>query len=123
LEAATAPQLWALVFRIADRALIEKARVFRALEAREGEDSPFARQVLQHLERNERAQPDGALIEIDRAMGCLSDAVDRDILSLWLMGNQHKHIADSVGLAPTAVRQRWVKIRDRLRDLYVEGAC
>jgi DNA-directed RNA polymerase specialized sigma24 family protein len=117
LEAVTASQLWALVFRIADNSLIEKAKVFRALQAREGEDSPFARGVLRRLEHSERVQPDGALIEIDRALTMLDDATDRDILSLWLMGNQHKHIAESVGLPAATVRKRWERIRTRLRVL------
>src|SRR5690606_30935513 len=42
LEATTTPQLWGLVIRIAENALIEKARVVQSLKAREGEDSPFA---------------------------------------------------------------------------------
>jgi hypothetical protein len=123
LGAVTAEQLWALVFRIADNALIEKARVFRSLEAREGEDSPFARNVLDRLQRREQEEEDGAVIEIDRAMGLLDDAVDRDILSLWLMGNQHKHIAESVGILPTAVRKRWERIRGLLRQQLDAGAC
>lgn len=122
LEAVTAPQLWALVFRIADHAMIEKARVFRALEAREGEDSPFARTILGRLRQREREEPDGAVIEIDRAIGSLDDATDREILSLWLMGNQHKHIAMTVGLQAPTVRKRWEKIRGRLRDLYESGS-
>ena len=123
LEAVTADQLWALVFRLADHALIEKVRVFRTLQAREGEDSPFARQVLRRLEQRENEEPDGAVIEIDRAMGLLNDAVDRDILSLWLMGNEHRHIADHIGMLPNAVRKRWERIRDVLRVQFEAGAC
>jgi RNA polymerase sigma-70 factor (ECF subfamily) len=122
LQAVTASQLWALVFRIADNALIEKARVFRSLQAREGEDSPFAQGILRRLEQREKAEPDGALIEIDVAINALDDATDRDILALWLMGNQHKHIAESVGLPAPTVRKRWEKIRGQLRVLYEAGA-
>ncbi len=122
LEACTPEMLWALVFRIAENALIDKGRVFRGLQAHEGEDSPLARSILARLEQSERDQPDGAVLAIDRAMLALDDATDRDILSLWLMGNQHKHIAESVGLPAPTVRKRWEKIRGRLRDLYEAGA-
>ena len=122
LEAVSAQELWALVFRIADNAMIEKARVFKGLQSREGEDSPFARGILRRLESRENEQPDGAVIEIDRALSSLDDATDRDILALWLMGNQHKHIAESVGLPAPTVRKRWEKIRGRLRVLYDSGA-
>ncbi len=122
LEACTAEQLWALVFRIADHALIDKGRVFRALQAHEGEDSPLALSILSRLKQAEREQPDGAVLAIDRAMVALEDATDRDILALWLMGNQHKHIAESVGLPAPTVRKRWEKIRGRLRELHEAGA-
>ena len=123
LNAESVPQLWSLLFRIADNSLIEKARVFRRLEAREGEDSVLAHRVAQRLRDAERGETDGALIEIDRALTGLKDAIDREILSLWLMGSNYAEIATTVGLAPASVRDRWFDIRGRLRALYEAGAC
>lgn len=123
LRAENMPELWALVFRLADNSLIEKARVFRSLEAKEGEDSPIAHVVARRLKAAERVDPDGSLIEIDRAIEALTDAIDREILSLWLMGSNHTEIGQCVNLAPTAVRKRWQSIREKLRELYESGGC
>lgn len=118
MKATSLPELWGLVFRIADNSLIEKARVFRSLQEREGEDGPVAYTVLQRLRAAERIGDEEPLLEIDRALTALSDPIDREILSQWLMGFEHATIADSVGLAATAVRKRWQKIRETLRELY-----
>src|SRR5215468_7302155 len=42
-------QLWSLPFRIADNSLIEKARVFRSREGKEGEDSSLAQRRASRL--------------------------------------------------------------------------
>lgn len=123
LHADSMNQFWALVFRMADNSLIEKARVFRSLEAKEGEDSPFARSVADRLRACERQDPDSPLIEIDRALGSLEDGTDREILSLWLMGSNHNEIGTTIGLAPTAVRKRWQGIRGKLRQTFEMGDC
>ncbi len=112
LEARTAPQLWSLVFRITDAAVIDKVRVFKRLERVEGEDSPLAAQLRARL--NE-APEDTIEVEIERILQVLDDETDRQILSLWLAGNEHAVIGEFVGLTPNAARQRWFRIRDRLR--------
>ena len=117
MKAASLAELWGLVFRIADNSLVEKARVYRSLQQREGEDGPVAQAVLLRLRAAERVGEEEPLLEIDRALKALSDPIDRDILSQWLMGVEHSAIADSVGLASTAVRKRWQKIRETLREL------
>jgi DNA-directed RNA polymerase specialized sigma24 family protein len=121
LDAASLAQLWSLLFRMADNSLIEKARVFRSLQAKEGEDSPFAQSVARRLKDAEQRDPDGPLIEIDRALHCLDDRIDREILSLWLMGSTHNEIGATIGLAPTAVRKRWQGIRGHLREVFESG--
>jgi DNA-directed RNA polymerase specialized sigma24 family protein len=123
LRAASMEELWSLVFRIADNSLIEKARVFRSLEAKEGEDSPLAYRVLQRLKDAEDQGQDGPLIEIDAALRSLEDGIDREILSLWLQGNQLAQIAALLGMSAPAVRKRWEKIRGRLRTLCEAGVC
>ncbi len=107
-------QLWALVYRIAENAVIDKARVFRRLEEVETEDGPFARDLLQRLHTAEQRVTDGAEIEIGAAMALVKDPIDRQILHLWLLGTPHSVIAEYVDLAPTAVRKRWQEIKYRL---------
>lgn len=107
-------QLWALVFRLADNAVIEKARLFRRLDRIEGEDGPFARILLDRLHRAERAA--GAELEIDAALHELASETDREILSQWLLGRSHAETAMRLGCAPTAVRKRWQRIKHRLRE-------
>lgn len=118
LEAATEDQLWSLLFRMAEHAVIDKARVFRRLQSAEGEDSTFAREMLARLQAAEVRRRDGPEVELERAMQSLQDRVDRTILSLWLLGTPHIATAEWVGLTPAAVRQRWHSIRTRLRATF-----
>jgi len=114
--AASEAQLWALVYRIAENAVVDKARVFRRLEEVETEDGPFAHDFLRRLRTAEDRAADGAEIEIDAVMEFIKDPIDRQILHLWLLGTQHLVIAEDVELAPTAVRKRWQEIRNKLHD-------
>jgi DNA-directed RNA polymerase specialized sigma24 family protein len=118
LEARNEPELWALVFRIAERALVDKARLFRRLEAAESEDGEFAQRMLARLRTAETRGPHQPEIELERAFRCLPDGTDRAILSAWLSGTPHVATAEWVGLTPAAVRQRWQAIRARLREVF-----
>jgi DNA-directed RNA polymerase specialized sigma24 family protein len=122
LQAQSADQLWALIFRMVDNAVVDKGRVYQRLQRAEDEDGPFAQELLRRLRWAEQAGGDDDVdIEIDRAVKLLPDRTDRDILSLWLVGTRHSEIATFVNLNPPAVRQRWRKIRCRLqRDLESE---
>jgi DNA-directed RNA polymerase specialized sigma24 family protein len=120
LEARNEAQLWSLVLRMANNAVVDKARVFRRLERVEDEDSPFAHELSSRLRTAEQARKEGAEIEIETALNVLTDRVDRMILSMWLNGTQHKTIAVYVDLAPTAVRKRWQKIRETLHGRFLE---
>jgi len=120
LEAATVPALWALMVRITDHSLAEKARVFRALARKEGADGPFAELVRRRMHEAERQRTEGPEIAIDRVLRQVSDATDREILSLWLTDHTHVQTAELLGLAPTAVRKRWQGIRESLRG-YLKG--
>jgi DNA-directed RNA polymerase specialized sigma24 family protein len=118
LEALSADQFWALVLRMANNAVVDKARVFRRLEHIEGSDGPLARQIRQRLNDAEARRRDGAAIEIERAMRLFDDPIDRDILSSWLMGTPHSVTADAIGLSAAAVRKRWQGIRGRLQERF-----
>lgn len=115
LRAATEAELWKLVFRMADAALIDKVRLVKRLERVEREDSDFAGLLLTRLRGAEQSVDDGMELELDRVFTALTDPIDRQILSLWLRGHRHPTIGSVVGLSHDATRQRWVQIRHRLR--------
>jgi len=116
LAASSEPQLWALVGKMAEAAVVDKARVFRRLSAVEAEDAPFAMRLRSRLDDAARRSPEGVEDELASAIGLITDPVDREILSLWLHGTPHTVIAEQVELSPDAVRQRWRTIRLRLAE-------
>ena len=122
LHAESDGQLWSLVFTIAENSLIEKARVFRVLRNKEGEDSELANRMLSRIRDAEQRDIEGCELEIDSALRHLGDRVDRQILSLWLMGRDSESIGAAVDMQPAAVRKRWERIRGQLRDAYTTGA-
>ena len=121
VEAASEPQLWALVFKMVDAALVDKVRIIRRLRHVEGEDSPFAQTLLTRLDDAGRRGEEDIALQLDAALRLLPSATDRQIVSLWLMGNSHRVIADYVGLSYDATRQRWQSIRERLRAHLEKG--
>lgn len=118
LQVADEGQLWRLLCRMADNALIDKARLFRRLQVAEGEDGEFARQFGHRLRQAESDRASGVELEIDNCLRTINDPVDRRILSLWLTGERHTSIAHHVELAPTAVRKRWEKIKVQLKGRF-----
>lgn len=117
VRAATESQLWTLVFKMVDAAMMDKTRIARRLRSVEGEDSLFARALLNRIERGSQRGPDEIESLVDGALRSLTSVSDRQILSLWLMGNSPRVIADCVAISYEALRQRWQAIRDRLRTL------
>lgn len=115
VRASTEPQLWTLVFKMVDAALVDRIRIMKRLKTVEGEDSDFARALLDRLEQAEGRGTEGIETEVDSALRLLSSTSDRQILSLWLMGNSLRVIADCVSMPPEGVRKRWQYIRERLR--------
>jgi DNA-directed RNA polymerase specialized sigma24 family protein len=118
LGATNQQQLWALLTRMANNAVIDKSRVFRRLRDMEGEDSVFAQGMLAQLQRAERHSDQGVEVEISEALNLFTDSDDRQILSLWLIGKPHSQIAFLVQLPADTVRKRWQKIREKLQDRF-----
>lgn len=114
VEAANEAQLWALVQTIANRTVIDKARVFRRLQRVEGDDSALAHEIAGRMREADRASRDGAEEFIDRAVSMLDDDVDRLILTYWLTETPFAVIAEIVSMTPAAVRKRWERIRATL---------
>lgn len=108
-------ELWALIFRIANNAVIDKARFIRRLRSVEGEDSAFARDLASRFRDAIRHRDQALEIEITNALTLFEDGADREILFLWLTGTRHHEIAEHVRLSAPTVRKRWQKIKTRLR--------
>jgi DNA-directed RNA polymerase specialized sigma24 family protein len=103
---------WGLLCRLAEHAVVDKARIVRRAERLEGPDGEFARRMLERLDRAD----DAPEIEIDATIESLPDETDRRILTLWLHGMDQRQISDQIGLGHDAVRKRWERIRRRLSD-------
>lgn len=116
VEAQSEDQLWSLVLRIANNAVIDKARVFRRLELVEGEDGEFARKLLKRWSEADRQTTDGAEVEIEQALRFLHNPDDRQILSMWLVDSPMQEIAEVVGMTSAAVRTRWKRIKLSLHE-------
>ena len=116
LQVANEDQLWSLLFKMADNALIDKARLFKRLQGAEGEDSDFAYELNNRLRRLERDEDIPVEFEIDNCLRAIDNPVDRQILSLWLTGESHVSIGRIVEIAPTGVRKRWENIKSQLRN-------
>lgn len=115
VRAGSERQLWALIFSIGDHALADKGRILQNLERVEGPDSDIAREWRIRLARAERSAPDGMEAELDSMLRSLEDPVDRQILSMWLMGMEMQMIAAELSVEPATLRKRWERIRSRLR--------
>jgi hypothetical protein len=122
LEADSVDRLWALLLRMTEHAVIDKGRVFRRLRRIEDEDSPFAHQLVQRLRDADEKRSDGSELEIEQAIGLFDESVDRQILSMWLVGSPLSEIAPLVEMSPYAARRRWYKIKDTLQRRYAAEA-
>ncbi len=120
LEAAGEEQLWTLIFKMADNAIIDKLRILRRLEHVESSDSEFAQQLLLRLRQAEHDQPEGAEAVIEEALLITKDVIDRKILMLWLSGQAQKEIADELEMTEAALWKRWQRIKERLRMHFAE---
>lgn len=120
LEASGEAQLWALVMKMALNAVVDKARVYKRLQSVEGEDAPFAHDLLLRLQRVESIDEREPELELEHAFSMLSDEVDRQVLTLWLMGMEHSRIAELLELSSDVVRKRWQRIRETLRERLID---
>lgn len=121
LQAVDEPQLWSLLFRMAEAAVIDKVRVVKRLQLAEGEDGPIARELLARIHAAERGESDGAELVLEKALAALRSEDDRSILTLWLADWPLFRIAEALGTTPAAVRQRWRAIRVLLRERLDNG--
>ncbi|MBX3408203.1 MAG: hypothetical protein KF869_15730 [Phycisphaeraceae bacterium] len=116
LQAIDEPQLWSLLFRMAETAVVDKVRAVKRLQLAEGEDGPIARVLLARIDAAERTGVGGTDIVLEKALSALHFDDDRSILALWLADWPLFRIAEALGATPAAVRQRWRIIRGLLRE-------
>ncbi len=123
LQALDEPGLWALLFRMAEAAVIDKVRVVKRLQVAEGEDSPVARELLARMSvaENGHADAGGPEIVLEKALAALKTDDDRTILTLWLADWPLFRIAEAMGSRPVDVRLRWQTIREHLKARFQAG--
>lgn len=122
LRAVSGDQLWSLIMTMAEHAVIDKSRIVKRLQSVEAEDAPFAQLFIHRVHEAELLGSDGPDIEIARLLEALEDPVDREVLTLWLSGSNHVQTAETLGMAPTAIRKRWQSIKAQLRAHIEESA-
>ena len=121
LQAVDEPQLWALLFRMAEAAVIDKVRIVKRLQIAEGEDGAIARELLARIQAAENNAEDGAEILLEKALAALRSDDDRTVLTLWLADWPLFRIAEAMGISPAAARQRWHSIRALLKQKLEAG--
>ena len=122
LDVATEAQLWSLLFKMADHAMVDKTRIFNSLQAIEGEDGEFAHDFARRLRQADRAHTSGAELELDKCLRLLTDPIDRQILSMWLVGQPYASIAEMLDISVDLVRKRWERIKSHLKSKFRAGA-
>jgi DNA-directed RNA polymerase specialized sigma24 family protein len=115
VQASNEAQLWSLLFKMADHALVDKARMIRTSQEIERENSVMA---SKHATDDKDAK-----FGIDHCLGLLSDPVDRTVLSLWLVGDSHVEIGRQLKLGADAVRKRFKRIQALLKERYQAGVA
>lgn len=128
VSAASEAELWSLIFRIADHAVIDKSRILKKTNRLVGEDSLLAYEIRCSMARASRLGHRNGIsnaddVELARMIRGVPAEVDREILTLWLMDNDLRVIADEIGMEPAAVRKRWQRLREALRKQIAEAGA
>ncbi|MBZ0172621.1 MAG: sigma-70 family RNA polymerase sigma factor, partial [Phycisphaerales bacterium] len=119
LELRSTDHLHALLQHMIRNAMIDKHRLLRRLDSAEGPDSAWARGFVGRA-RGMTNSDTGVDELLDTAMQALDDDRDRKILAMWMHGLSHGEIAGRLGFTPSGVRQRWYRIRFRLKMHFSE---
>jgi len=116
LSAASEGELWAFVFRTADNVIIDRNRLASRLKEADFEDRRLAEVLESRLGRGLQQESGEWAYEIDRVLMAVPAGTDREMVSLWLAGNRHAVIAEHLGMTEAAVRKRWERLRETIRE-------
>lgn len=108
-------ELWSLLARMIDHAVVDKARITQRYQRVEGDDVIVAQALLKQFEASGGAE-EISVDQIDAMIGGEEDVLNREILLLWLREFTFEQIAEVMGVEPAMVRQRWRRLRNRLRE-------
>jgi DNA-directed RNA polymerase specialized sigma24 family protein len=107
-------QLWTLVFRIGDGALVDRIRILSRLRSLEG-DSEFVHLLRGRLDRPGDSSGNEFAEELAGMLDSLHTETDKTLLVMWLHGMPLAEAGAEFGLTPPAARKRWERIRHALR--------
>lgn len=118
VRASSLAEVRSLVHVIAENALADKARVLRRVvrseQLRSQEDHPA--RTADARPRMSAATLSGLpRAELHSVIRSIPDSADRQLLTLWLMGNSLHQVAAAMGMEPAAARKRWQRLRLALR--------
>ncbi len=112
LQAETEAQLWALVGRLADRAVSSQARRLKHAPIYDQEDRQFLDELLGVTARNDREERREIVREIFGRMS----ATERVIAVGTLRGQSQAELGEQLGMSEGAVKQRWFRVRGKIRQ-------
>ncbi len=118
LRAKTDEQIYAFVHAVIERTILEKARSSRRLTRRE--------RIAQQIRDRQNARPDHSTVytaeDVQRLGQMITCPIDREIILLRGRDLSFTVIAEMMQMEPTAVRMRWSRIRQRVREVFVEDS-
>lgn len=117
LRASSEAQLIALLVRIADNAVVDRARVINKLNRVEGDDRAWSSSLSSRIA--DSPDDDASSEVLAAAFEALEDTEDRTILGMWLNDTPLDAIAQILDRPASTVRWKWGKIRSRLQQTLV----
>lgn len=113
LRAQSEEQMWSLVMRIAETAVLEKGRMMHRLKRRDDLDPDLAEQMSSRL--TSAAEEDDFDVQMTAVFDLVENGTDRQILWMWLAGYEHPVTARVLGISHDAVRKRWERVKTHIR--------
>ncbi|MBL4810668.1 MAG: hypothetical protein JKY43_11495 [Phycisphaerales bacterium] len=118
LRAETDEQIFAFVHAVIERTILEKARSSRRLTRRER----IAQQIRNHQETPSEHSAAYSAEDVQRLGQMITCPIDREIVLLRGRDLSFIVIAEMMQMEPSAVRMRWSRIRQRVRDVFDEDS-
>jgi DNA-directed RNA polymerase specialized sigma24 family protein len=107
-------QLWALVYRIGNDALVDRIRILSRLQSLECEGSPFVQGLQERLSGAGQRSESEFAEELSRVLDLIESSLDRELLLRWLHGESWADAGEALGLKAPAARKRWQRLRETI---------